>query len=272
MAFFPQFTISEPMDGSAIRFVCDAGRMLVREGADSAAPLDAAGMADCGVAPDGWLTVGMIGETPCFVTGGDRRCPVPDGFVWQDLRLLLGGWPDDLAAAAGYANHLWIWNQVHRFCGRCGQAMDDKPDERAKICPACELVNYPRVSPAVIVAVVDDDRILLARNSRFRGPFFSVLAGFVEPGETLEACVRREVMEEVGIRLDRIRYFGSQPWPFPDSLMVGFTARYAGGDLRVDHREILEADWYCRDDLPHVPPKFSIAGRLIDWFAKGGRP
>jgi NAD+ diphosphatase len=128
------------------------------------------------------------------------------------------------------------------------------------------LINYPRLSPAIIVAVCRDDRLLLAQNKRFRSGYYSVLAGFVEPGETLEECVKREVFEEVNIRVKNIRYFGSQPWPFPNSLMVGFTAEYAGGEIDENKSEIVEADWFTADNLPRIPPQITIARWLIDWF------
>ncbi len=132
----------------------------------------------------------------------------------------------------------------------------------------CNLTNYPRVSPAIIVAIIRDNQILLARNRRFKGGFFSVLAGFAEPGESLEECVAREVNEEVGIAVKNIRYFGSQPWPFPNSLMVGFIADYAGGRINVDKTEIIEAAWFSAQNLPPIPPKISIARQLIDWFVE----
>lgn len=184
----------------------------------------------------------------------------------MDLRALMNTIGDELFWIAGRANHLMDWDRSHRFCGRCGQPTVDKPDERAKHCPACGLINYPRLSPAVIVAVLKGDRLLLARNKRFRGAFYSVLAGFVEPGETLEQCVMREIREEVGIAVKNIRYFGSQPWPFPNSLMVGFVADYAGGEITVDNVELMEAAWFTATDLPQVPPRISIARQLIDWF------
>ncbi len=140
--------------------------------------------------------------------------------------------------------------------------------QRAKACPYCQLTIYPRISPAVIVAVIKEQQILLAHAPRFPQGFYSVIAGFVEPGETFEDCVHREVREEVGIEAADIRYFGNQPWPFPDSLMVGFTARYAGGEITVDHDEILEAGWFCADKLPEIPGKVSIARKLIDWFVE----
>ncbi|MEJ2041606.1 MAG: NAD(+) diphosphatase, partial [Desulfosarcinaceae bacterium] len=133
------------------------------------------------------------------------------------------------------------------------------------------LVNYPRLSPAIIVAVIRNDRILLARNKRFRAPFHSVLAGFVEPGETLEECEQREIGEVVGLAVKNIRYFGSQPWPFPNSLMVGFVAEYASGEITIDRKEIMEADWFPADALPRTPTRISIAGRLIEWFVASQR-
>jgi NAD+ diphosphatase len=128
-------------------------------------------------------------------------------------------------------------------------------------------MSYPRISPAIIVAVVKNDQILLARGINFPNKkMFSVLAGFVEPGETLEGCVKREVFEEVGITVKNIEYFNSQPWPFPDSLMIGFTACYAKGDLLIDTNEILGAQWFDADKLPFIPPKETLSGELIDWF------
>ena len=160
------------------------------------------------------------------------------------------------------------WNQNHQYCGKCGGLTRNRANERAKFCPKCGWINYPRLSPAIIVAVRKDHQILLAHSQRFSGKFYSVLAGFVEPGETLEACVEREVREEVGITLKNISYFGSQPWPFPDSLMIAFTAEYAGGDIKIDTSEITDAGWFSVDSLPPIPSKISIARRLIDWFSE----
>ncbi len=146
------------------------------------------------------------------------------------------------------------------------------PGERAKKCPNCGLTNYPRLSPAIIIAVVrpteQGNRLLLARNHRFPSGRYSVIAGFVEPGESLEECAQREVREEVGIRIKNICYFGSQSWPFPNSLMVGFTAEYDSGTLVLEAAEIAEAQWFAADHLPLLPPKMSIARRLIDWFVE----
>ena len=212
------------------------------------------------------LFLGYLGDRACYAAELRPDDPIPDGYSWMDLRGLLDSIGDDLFWIAGRANHLLDWDRSHRFCGACGHPLEDKPDERAKACPACHLVNYPRLSPAVIVAVVNGDQILLARNKRFRRPFYSVLAGFVEPGETLEACVRREIREEVGLNVRNIRYFGSQPWPFPNSLMVGFVADYASGEITVDNHELMEAAWFPSRALPRIPSRVSIARQLIDWF------
>ncbi len=173
-------------------------------------------------------------------------------------------------AAAGRAVQLVEWARCHRYCGRCGAETVESPGERARRCARCGLLAFPRLAPAVIMLVErDDGRALLARNARWRGDMYSCLAGFVEPGETVEAAVRREVGEEVGVAIDDLRYHGSQPWPFPHSLMLGFHARYAGGEISCDAREIADARWFSPEDLPDLPGPISIARWLIDdWVAR----
>ena len=195
----------------------------------------------------------------CSITARSRLCP-------RGLRPLFDELSDEHVALAGRASQLLHWHATHARCGRCGRPMIDMKAERARHCPRCGLTSFPRVSPAVIVAVVRDDAILLAQGRGFKEGLYSVLAGFVEPGESLEAAVHRELREEVGVTVKNVAYFGSQPWPFPDSLMVAFTAEYAGGEIRVDESEIVEAGWYEPASLPAVPGRFSIARRLIDWF------
>jgi NAD+ diphosphatase len=184
------------------------------------------------------------------------------------LRQLFGALPDEAFAVAGRALGLTAWDRDHRFCGRCGGPTVRSARERARSCAGCGLAAYPRLSPAVIVLVERDGRCLLARNARTRMPFFSTLAGFVEVGETLEDCVHREIGEEAGITVTDVRYFGSQPWPFTGSLMVGFTARWAGGELVPDPEELADAGWFAPDALPLVPPPLSIARALIDDFVR----
>jgi NAD+ diphosphatase len=157
-----------------------------------------------------------------------------------------------------------VFLRTHRFCGQCGSRMVRIDWEIATLCHHCHHRCYPRVSPCIIVAIKRDNKILLAQGKPQKTrQMHSVLAGFVEGGETLEQAVHREVMEEVGIAVKNLRYFSSQPWPFPHSLMVGFFADYDSGDIKVDGKEILEAAWYAKDELPNIPPKFSIAGQLI---------
>jgi NAD+ diphosphatase len=176
--------------------------------------------------------------------------------------------------AAGRAVQIVEWARTHRFCGRCATPTEPSAGERGLRCPACGLVAYPRVAPAMIVLVTrgepgPDQEALLARGVNFPMPMYSCLAGFVEPGEDLEGAVVREVAEEVGIRVGRVSYRASQPWPFPHSLMIGFRAEYLDGDLVLDETEIADAAWYRRDAIPMIPPGISVARRLIDeWIAE----
>lgn len=209
---------------------------------------------------------GSIDNHSCYIAEIPETFTIPAGYELRGLRQMFGELDEDLFWVAGRASQILHWDRTSRYCGRCGSPTERKADERAKQCPACGLLIFPRISPAVIVAITKGDQILLATNANFPGRFYSVLAGFVEPGENLEDCVRREVMEEVGIELKNIRYFGSQPWPFPDSLMVGFTAEYASGEICIDPKELSHADWFAADQLPNIPGKISIARRLIDWF------
>jgi NAD+ diphosphatase len=212
-------------------------------------------------------------------TGGGRALALPEDLVVPEP-LAVVGLREGFALLgeagfleAGAATQVLEWVTTHKYCGRCATPTERLPDERCMRCPACGLLSYPRIAPAVIVLVRRGAEALLARGARFPLPFFSTLAGFVEIGETLEQTVAREIREEVGIEVANIRYFGSQPWPFPHSLMVGFDAEWAGGDIHCDEKEILEAQWFRADALPPIPPRLSIARRLIDaWLADvGGR-
>lgn len=207
---------------------------------------------------------------PCYAGCLADEVPLPSGFGAYDLRALFERMDEFELGLAGRAKQIAHWDRDHQFCGRCGARTESLMDERARRCPRCGLTSYPRISPAIIVAVTrqfeDGMRILLARNHRFPPGRYSVIAGFVEAGETLEECVHREVEEETGIQVDKIRYFGSQPWPFPNSLMIGFTAEYAGGEIIIGAGEIADAQWFAPDALPLLPPKISIARRLIDDF------
>ena len=194
---------------------------------------------------------------------GDGVADATVGFV--DLRMLWGSVDEATWIVAGRAVQLVEWQRTHQFCGRCGVPTDDAPGERARRCPSCGLLAYPRLAPAVIMLVErDDGRALLARNAMFPPGIFSCLSGFVEPGETLEHAVRREVREEVGLEVGDVDFRGSQPWPFPHQLMVGFGARYESGEINLDEQEIAEAHWFTPVEAPVFPTTMSIAGRLIE--------
>ena len=210
--------------------------------------------------------VGQVDGRPCYAGELSPDTVTPEGMSFCDLWGLFDRIPVDLFCLVGKAYQIMHWDRTHQYCSRCGTQTENKIDERAKLCPACGFLNYPRISPAIIVAITRGNEILLARGSSFQTAFYSVLAGFVEPGETFEECVQREVKEEVGLSVKNIKYFGSQPWPFPDSLMVGFTAEYDSGVINIDKREILDAGWFTADQLPMIPGKGSIARQLIDWF------
>ena len=211
--------------------------------------------------------LGYLNGEPCIAAELAEETSPPDGFSFHQLRSLHTVLQEDLFAIAARATQLIAWDRNHQFCGHCATPMQQAPTERAKRCPNCNFRQYPRLSPAVIMLIYKGEDILLARAPRFREDMYSVLAGFVEPGESLEETVAREVREEVGIEIKNIRYFGSQPWPFPDSLMVGFTAEYASGEIVPEPTEIEAADWFHKSNLPPVPGKLSIARKLIDWFA-----
>lgn len=210
--------------------------------------------------------IGSIDGHPCVCGELPADCVAPGGMALRGLRSLHPLLPEPFFRMALRAVQIVEWDRTSLYCGRCGERTREKEAELVKECPGCGISWFPRTSPAVIVLVEREGKALLAHAGRFTEGLYSVLAGFVEPGETLEDTVAREIQEEVGIRVTDIRYFGSQPWPFPDSFMVGFTARYESGEIRVDGTEITHADWFSPNELPTIPDQVSIARRLIDWF------
>ncbi len=190
--------------------------------------------------------------------------PPPEGLSWAGLRSLFGVVDDTLFGLVGRAIQIMDWDRSHQFCGRCGTPTVVKAGERARQCPGCGQTHYPRIAPAVMALVRRQDQLLLARSPHFPPGMHSALAGFVEPGESLEQCLHREVKEEVGIDVANLRYFSSQPWPFPHSLMIAFNCDYASGDITPEPNEIEAAAWFDLDRLPTLPNRISIARRLID--------
>lgn len=256
---------------SAYWFVFHRDRMLLNEAAQGLAMIPTAASAEeLGVYPHTTLCIGQYNDKPCFAADVSMGIPPSRSTRFSELRPLIGMLPEQLFCRAGTAFQLIHWERTWRFCPRCAAPLYPKPGERAKTCHACSFTGYPPISPAVIVAVVRDGKLLLAHSSRFRAGLYSVLAGFVEAGETLEECVRREIREEVNIEVADIRYFGSMSWPFPHSLMVGFTARHAAGEIAADQAEIDDAGWFTADALPELlPVKGTLSRQLIDWFVSG---
>lgn len=213
------------------------------------------------------LYLGLLAGTECWAAEVTADSAPAAGLAFEGLRTLFSVLDDASFSLAGRALQLLDWDRNHRYCGRCGAPTESKADERARICPACRLPAYPRIAPAVMALVRREREVLLARSPHFPPGMYSALAGFVEAGETLESCVAREVAEEVGVQVSRIRYFASQPWPFPHSLMVAFVCDWSGGDIRPQAGEIEAASWFDVLQLPKLPSRISIARRLIDHVA-----
>ena len=249
--------------GEVRTFVFRGYEVLVRE-SDAALP-DAVACAALPIEPSQEVPVGLWEGAYCRSIWVPKESTAPEGYGFQSLRALWTRMDDATLAVAGRALQLADWARTHRFCGSCGKPMALAPGERAMKC-ACGHTAYPRVAPAMMVLVKRGPAILLARNIAVpAGGRMSALAGFVEPGESIEDAVHREVREEVGLEVKDLRYFGSQSWPFPHSLMIAFTAEYAGGDIRCDPAEIAEARWFGPGDtLPELSPRQSISRALID--------
>ncbi|NWN92571.1 NAD(+) diphosphatase [Marinobacter adhaerens] len=208
-----------------------------------------------------FVSLGNIENRRVFVTEAPESLITDTETVsLRDAIMTIGDGP---AAMLSTGFQVWQWAQDHKYCGRCGGSLAFHPRARAKWCNACDIPWYPRLAPCVIVVIRNQDRYLLAKSSRVKRHFYSLIAGFVEPGETLEGTVVREVKEETGLNVTNIRYQTSQPWPFPHQLMAGFFADYAGGELVLQEDELADAGWYLPGDRPPIPPDTTISGRLI---------
>ncbi len=210
--------------------------------------------------------LGDLHGAHCFAVSLAPDMPLAQGYSLMGLRQMLGKIDEEYFYLAGRALQILDWDRQTQHCGACGTPTRTQRD-RSKICDACRVPFYPRLSPSIIVLVTKGDQMLLARNAAW-GPsgFYSTLAGFVEPGESIEETVHREVLEEVGIRIKSLRYLGSQSWPFPNSLMLGFHAEYESGEFEYHDDEIADAQWWDVDALPNVPGGFAISRWLIDAF------
>ena len=241
--------------------------IVVPDGAELRLPTGTipAGFKDAHVNP---LWLGTLAGTECWVGALHREIRLPEGFVAETLVPMQGTrLPDDLLSLGGMAMQALWWESTSGHCPRCGGTTERLEGEWGKRCRACRYEHYPHLHPAVIVMVKDGSRCLLARKAGWAPGRYALVAGFVDNGESLEGAVAREVKEEVGLDVTDIRYVGSQNWPFPSQLMVGFVARYAGGDVTIDADELEDARWFPHDGLPALPSRHSISRYIIDQYA-----
>ncbi|MDK1022749.1 MAG: NAD(+) diphosphatase [Gammaproteobacteria bacterium] len=205
---------------------------------------------------------------PIFACEVDPEADNPPGYEFETLWTFLGQVDEPIFYLIGRAKQIVEWHRDHQFCGQCGAPTTASEKDRSRVCKACSQTFYPRLSPSIIALVTKGEELLLAKNTRARGNFYSTLAGFIEPGESIEEAVHREVYEEVGIRIKNLRYYSSQSWPFPNSLMLGFHAEYDSGEFVLQKDEIVDAQWFYYQNLPNRPAMFSISGWLIDDYIK----
>jgi NAD+ diphosphatase len=241
--------------------------LVVADGADLRLPFG-----DCplgAAAPPFWL--GTYHDAPCWVVPVDAEAPVPDGLARETLVPMRGArLPDELLSLGGMAMQALWWESTSGHCPRCGTPTERIENEWGKRCAQCRYEHYPHLHPATIVLVRDGDRVLLTRKAEWAAGRYALIAGFVDNGESLESCVAREIKEETGIDVKDIRYVGSQNWPFPSQMMIGFVATYAGGEVVIDRDELEDARWFPCDALPALPSRHSISRFIIDHYAHGG--
>ncbi len=253
--------------GDAWYFVFSRGELVVKSSQGGPEPITADDFRWFDMEVRSKHFLGHYLNRPCFAVSAEGS--PSEGYSAVGLRAILGRTAQSLFYLAGRAQQVIDWHETHQFCGRCGSTMEQHEYDRAKECPDCGLINYPRISPSIIVLITKGDEMLLARNAAWPNGMYSTLAGFVEPGESIEQTVHREVFEEVGLKLGKLHYFGSQSWPFPNSLMLGFHAEYAGGEIVCQEGEIADAQWFKADNLPQIPPRTAISGWLIQEFVEG---
>lgn len=256
----------EKEDKTSFHFLFQQRNLLVKKLEKGYAVPDSEELACLGYDFKDKLYVGSLDGHSCYTASYSKDDLIPKRMEFLGLRELYGQIDNMLLKIAFRAVQIVAWDETHRFCGVCGETTVRKIEEHARVCHKCRQIFYPRLSPAVIVAVTKGDKLLLARNKSFPAGRYSVLAGFVEAGETFEECIKREIKEEVDIEVKNIKYFGSQSWPFPNSLMVGFTAEYESGEIKADNIEIADAGWFGADEMPDIPGSISISRKLIDWF------
>jgi NAD+ diphosphatase len=263
-----------PDDAGDARYVVIAGEQLLMDDQDSWKPLEHSTWRFADLLPQERHYLGIFRGNPCYGIKVAVDSDPPPGCRWQSLRGLIASAGLGAAefAVVSCALQVFNWDRSHQYCGQCGSPTVPHSGERARVCEHCEIDYYPRISPCVIMLVTRGDECLLARHAQYRSNFYSALAGFIEPGESVESALHREVAEEVSLRVKNLNYFGSQPWPFPGQLMLGFHAEYESGEIAIDEREIEDARWWDYRNLPATPPLGTLSGMLIRHFveSRGG--
>jgi NAD+ diphosphatase len=267
--FSMSFFSNQPYTTSdSLVFIFQGSKLLVKKNNSSISIPSGNDIHNSGIEISMPLFIGNLDQIPCFCAQSVSFLPESNFFGLHRLRELFGNISEQIFKMASLGLQVNNWDQISKYCGKCGRHFHLMKTERAKECLFCGHIQYPRISPAVIMAVTNGNKILLARSRHIKYSFYSVLAGYVEVGETLEECVGREVFEEVSISVKNIKYFGSQSWPFSNSLMIAFTAEHASGEILIDQHEILDAGWFSPENLPQLPGWGSIARQLVDSFVQ----
>ncbi|MGI1678257.1 MAG: NAD(+) diphosphatase [Cellvibrionaceae bacterium] len=259
-------SLKAPSDALYVVLV-DEYQVLMSEGSEWQ-PMDHFTWQFSGLEPIEQHHIGYYDNHPCFAVKVSHQSQLPAGYRWEAVRNLLirNAITESHFEMIGSGMQIFNWDSSHQFCGKCGSKTKYHGEERARVCEPCGLHYYPRLSPCVIVLITKGEECLLAKHARGKAEFYSPLAGFIEPGETVENALRREVAEEVAVSVKNLQYFASQPWPYPGQLMIGFYAEYDSGDIEVDGIEIIDAKWFHYSDLPSIPAAGSLSGKLISQF------
>lgn len=268
LLFNPSTIEPEDVEGLCLWFIFQDGSLIILDHDEEILIPQTERFEQTGLDAERRHYLGTLQGQHCYAAEVKPGVSLPQGYQSMPLRQLLGLEDEFLFHLAGRAQQILTWDRDHQFCSRCGSQTRFHETDRAKHCDQCGYIQYPKISPCIIVLITRGDEVLLARSPHFPGRFYSTLAGFIEPGESIEEALRREVYEEVGLEVTNITYKSSQPWPFPHSLMIGFYAEYAGGEIRIDDDEIEDAQWFPVDRLPLTPPEGSIAHDLIQEYVQ----
>lgn len=265
--FVRAYPPAEAADGPSLWLLFRGSELLVVHHGERLALVEGNGSPGHDLSREPALYLGTLNGVPCLACELADDAPLPDGASAIGLRGLYGRTDEETYNLAGYAAQLLHWRRTSRFCSACGAPTAPVAGDWGRRCTSCAYTAYPRISPAILALIHDGERVLLTHKPGW-GARYSLVAGFVEPGESLEGCVHREVFEEVGVRLAEVTYAGSQTWPFPHQLMIGFLAQYAGGEIQIDGQELDDARWFSLDDLPELPAPLSLSRQIIDaWVA-----